>query len=263
MYPAFELFGVTIPSYWLCFLAGISVCSIVALFRRKRFEELQEVDITNSAALLFIGVLIGSRLLYLITILPVIIRNYRILVNDLPLAYEVLSNGMVFYGGMLGALFVLYRYAGKYRIDTKALFDFYAPLFPLFHCFGRIGCFLNGCCHGVVSEKYGIPFHNSISAVNDVPYFPIQLVCSLGNLLIFFTVLLYEKTHHRHGHAMYLYLIVYAPCRFIVEFFRGDAVRGFLLGLSTSQWISIVIIIVFTFQAITSTKRKKSHAASE
>ena len=263
MFPAFELFGITIPSYWVCFLTGISVCGIVALVRRKNFKELQEVDITNSSALLFIGVLIGSRLLYLITILPIIVRSYNLLLNDLSLAYEVLSNGMVFYGGMLGALFVLYRYADKYQIDKKALFDFYAPLFPLFHCFGRIGCFLNGCCHGVVSEKYGIPFHDSISAVNGVPYFPIQLVCSLGNLLLFLAVLLYEKAHHRRGHAMYLYLIIYAPCRFIVEFFRGDTIRGFLLGLSTSQWISILIIVVLAIRATNSRKRVKTQSLSE
>lgn len=251
MYPALELFGKTIPSYWLCSLAGISVCGIVALIRHKSFEELQEVDITNSAALLFIGVLIGSRFLYLITIVPILIRHWQILIHNASIAYEVLSNGMVFYGGMLGALCVLYIYTGKYRLDRKAFFDFYAPLFPLFHCFGRIGCFLNGCCHGVVSERFGIAFHNSTSAVNGVPFFPVQLVGSAGNLLLFFLVLFFEKKHHRQGLAMRFYVVLYAIGRFVLEFLRGDDIRGILFGLSTSQWISIVLLAALVLRAVT------------
>ena len=257
MYPTFDLFGIRIPSYWVCVLAGISVCCIVAFFRHKHFEELQEVDITNSAALLFVGVLIGSRLLYLITISPLIIRNFRVLTSDLHLAYEVLSNGMVFYGGLFGALCALYIYTGKYKLDRKAVFDYFAPLFPLFHSFGRISCFLNGCCHGKVSERYGIAFTNSLSAANWVPYFPIQLVCSLGNLILFFIVLFYEKNHHRQGKAIFMYLTLYAICRFIIEFFRGDDVRGFLFGLSTSQWISIVLLIILSFRAVYSRRLNK------
>ena len=65
MHPTFEILGLSIPAYWLCTMAGVSVCSVTALFRHRRFEELQEVDITNSAALLFIGVLIGSKILYI------------------------------------------------------------------------------------------------------------------------------------------------------------------------------------------------------
>jgi len=254
MFPSFELFGKTIPSNWICMLVGIAVCGAVALFRHKRFEELQEVDITNSAALLFIGVLIGSRLLYLITILPIIVRNYKLLLADRELAFEVLSNGMVFYGGLLGALLVLYRYTGRYRLDRKAFFDYFAPLFPLFHAFGRIGCFLNGCCHGKVSEKYGVAYQNSISAINGVPYFPIQLVCSFGELMLFVVILVYEKKHHRQGLAMRLYLVLYAVGRFVIEFFRGDDIRGFLFGVSTSQWISILILAAIIYRTFITRK---------
>lgn len=243
MHPTFEILGLSIPAYWLCMMTGVSVCSVTAFFRHRRFEELQEVDIINSAALLFIGVVIGSKFLYILTILPIVIRNRQLLLGDLKLAYEVIGGGMVFYGGLIGALVTLRLYVRKYHLDSRSFFDYFAPLFPLFHCFGRIGCFLNGCCHGKVSERFGIAFENSPSALNGVPYFPIQLVCSLGELILFFIVRAYEKKHHRSGKAMVLYLALYAAGRFVIEFFRGDMIRGIWAGLSTSQWISLAILL--------------------
>ena len=256
MYPAFELFGKTIPTYWLCMLIGIAACSIVAFIRRKRFKELQQVDITNLAALLFIGALIGSRLLFLITISPIIVENFDVLIHNKSLAYELLSNGMVFYGGMLGALFVLYRYSRKYELDVKTVVDYFVPLFPLFHCFGRIGCFFTGCCHGIVSENFGICYEHSVVSPNGMPYFPIQLVGSALNILLFIALILFERKHHKQGYSVYAYLGTYAVGRFIIEFFRGDAVRGFFLGVSTSQWISIIILAVLAYKLVRYYRKK-------
>lgn len=243
MFPSVSIFGRAVPTYWLCVLSGILACSIVALARHKDFKELQEVDITNSAALFGVGALIGARFLYLLTITPTLIRYRSILMNDFSLAYEVLSNGMVFYGGLAGALLVLYLYTKKYGLDQKSFFDFFAPLFPLFHAFGRIGCFLTGCCHGKPSQRFGIAFTHSASAMNGIPYFPIQLVCTACNIGLFCVVLLYERRHHKSGQAIFLYLLLYAVGRLVVEFFRGDSVRGIIFGLSTSQWISLLLIL--------------------
>ena len=245
MFPSFQLFGRAIPSYWLCSLLGFIVCSFVAFFRQKKFKELQEVDISNSAALMIAGIMIGGRLLYFLTILPLLIRNYQLLLNDHSLAYEILSNGMVFYGGLFGALIVLILYIKKYDLPRNLFFDFYAPLFPLFHAFGRVGCFLTGCCHGQVSYKLGIAYKVSNSAMNGIPYFPIQLLCSLGNLVLCLFVFSFERKHHKQGKSMILYLLLYAVGRFFIEFFRGDSVRGFLFGLSTSQWISLIIVAAY------------------
>ena len=40
------------------------------------------------------------------------------------------------------------------------------------------------------------------------------------------------------------YLLIYSVVRFLDEFLRGDALRGFWGPLSTSQWISLAIFIV-------------------
>ncbi len=200
------------------------------------------MDITNSAALALVGLVVGGRALYLITLLPAVIRNFDYLRTHLSVAWELLSNGMVFYGGLFGVLITLNIYLRKYRLDRAAFFDYAAPMFPLFHAFGRIGCFLTGCCHGVESERFGIAFTNSISSENGVPYFPVQLLCCLCDLFLFFAVLRFEKRHHREGKAILFYLLLYAVGRFFVEFLRGDRIRGIVAGLSTSQWISLALL---------------------
>ena len=243
MYPTVLLFGKDIPSYWLCSLLGILICSIAAKQRHKKFTEFQSVDLTNSAALMGIGALIGSRILYLITILPILIPNYRVLLNDLSLAYEVLSNGMVFYGGLIGALLSLHIYTKHYHLDQCIVFDFFAPLVPLFHSFGRLGCFFTGCCYGKEDHVLGLIFSKSQIAPNDIPLFPIQLLSSFLDFILFLAVLYYESRHHKEGTALPFYLLVYSMGRFILEFFRGDELRGIFCGFSTSQWISIFIFI--------------------
>ncbi len=244
MSPSIELFNKTIPSYWLCSLLGIVICIIVSLFRRKSFSDLEQVDLTNSAALVCVGAIIGARLLYLVTISPILIKNIHVLLSDKSLAYEVLSNGMVFYGGLFGALLSLYIYVRHYRLDVNAFFDFYAPLFPLFHVFGRIGCFMTGCCYGIECQRFGIAYTISAIAPNGVELFPVQLLESSLNIAIFFVVLFFEKKHHLQGKAIWVYLMVYSIARFFIEFLRGDELRGIILGLSTSQWISILVLTV-------------------
>ena len=243
MHPRFDVFGLSIPAYWLCAVIGLAVCSVVALIRHKNFYELQSVDVTNSAALIMVGVICGGRLLSIVTMIPVAIANWNLIVEDPALLLDVFGNGLVFYGGLFGAFTALYLYVRRYSLSLEQFFDFFIPLFPLFHAFGRVGCFLNGCCYGFESETMGIAYTESLSAPNGVPYFPIQLVCAGLNLVLFAFLMWFEKTHHVQGKTFFAYLAVYAPGRFVIEFFRGDAIRGAFLGLSTSQWISLAIIV--------------------
>ena len=243
MYPTVEILQKSIPSYWLCSLLGILICILVSLPRKKSFLRLESVDISNSAALMCVGMIIGARVLYLITISPILIRNLSFLIDNPNVAYEVVSNGMVAYGGIVGALLTLYIYTGYYKLDKNAFFDFYAPMIPLFHSFGRIGCFLTGCCYGIESHRFGVAFHSSTIAPNDIDLFPVQLLCSVLNIVLFVLVFRYEKRHHLEGKAVFFYLLLYSIGRFLVEFLRGDTLRGVYFGLSTSQWISFIVFI--------------------
>jgi len=248
MLPSVSFLGNSIPSYWLCSLLGIIVCLGVALLNRHRFREIDQVDLTNSVALSCIGMVIGARLLYIITISPSLIKNIHTITRDIELAYKILSNGLVFYGGLFGAIASIYLYTKKYQLSASLFFDYYSPLFPLFHAFGRIGCFLTGCCYGKESSHFGIAFHACEIAPNNVPLIPVQLIGSILNLLLFAFLLLFERSHHKKGETIYWYLLFYSIGRFFIEFLRGDVYRGIFLSLSSSQWISILILIALTFR---------------
>lgn len=260
MYPYLTVFGIDIPVYWLCGLAGGACCAVLLIIRHRGFPMLKQVDITNAMALGLVGMLLGARLLYLVTMLPHILANRDYLREHGDLLKDLLFNGMVFYGGLFGFLAAVQIYLKKYRLDTARFWDYIAPCLPLFHAFGRIGCFCSGCCYGFESEKLGLVFAHSIGGPTDRPFFPLQLVGSAGELCLFAAVLLFERKRRGQGKAVPFYLAVYAVGRFIYEFFRGDEIRGIYAGLSLSQWISLALLATLLFRYII--RRRKPAAAA-
>lgn len=107
--------------------------------------------------------------------------------------------------------------------------------------------------HGLCS----ITFRNTPYAPNNVPLFPSQIIESVCNLLIFVLIIFTYKKFIGTYKTVGLYCILYSIVRFTLEFFRGDAIRGFILNISTSQWFSIFLFIVGIFTYIYNTKEKK------
>ena len=242
MFPYLTVFGRDIPVYWLCGLAGGACCAVLLLVRHRSFPDLKQVDVTNAAALGVVGMILGARLLYLLTMLPLLVENREYLREHGDVLKDILLNGMVFYGGLFGFLAAVQIYLKKYRLDRSAFWDYAAPCLPLFHAFGRIGCFCSGCCYGFESERLGLVFVHSIGGPADRPFFPLQLVGSAGEFCLFIAVLLFERAHRGQGKALPFYLTAYAVWRFVCEFFRGDEIRGVYAGLSVSQWISLLLL---------------------
>ena len=81
-------------------------------------------------------------------------------------------------------------------------------------------------------------------APNNIPLFPVQTVEAISNLIIFGILMITYKKYQGTYKTLTLYCILYSILRFILEFFRGDAARGFILNISTSQWISIFLFII-------------------
>ena len=114
------------------------------------------------------------------------------------------------------------------------------PSVALAQGFGRIGCFLSGCCYGRETNcPLSITFRESDFAPNGVPLIPTQIYSSVLDF-IHFALLLYIAKHKKtDGEVAAAYLVCYSIGRFILEFFRGDLIRGSVGVLSTSQFISI------------------------
>lgn len=155
------------------------------------------------------------------------------------------SDGFVVYGGIIGGILAGWIYCKVKKLNFLTYFDLMMPSIALAQGFGRIGCFLAGCCYG--KEAYGrlsVIFTNSDYAPNNIPLIPTQIYSSILDFLHFF-LLLYIARHKRaEGEVAACYLIFYSVGRFILEFFRGDLERGSIGVLSTSQFISIFTGIV-------------------
>ena len=168
------------------------------------------------------------------------------------------ESGIVFYGGLLG-YFLTFWILSKFFLPRRRLGrDIVAATTPLFHAIARIGCYLgrdyndfgeivwHPCCYGIQLPDSAFCSHFWDNRL------PVQLIESAFNFILFAVLLvlfLREKKDERRVRMVYLYLTAYAIFRFIIEFFRGDAVRGGFGALSFSQVISLLILegmLVFT-----------------
>jgi len=140
------------------------------------------------------------------------------------------------------------RLVGRYKLHPWTVADLIAPGIALGHVVGRFGCLLAGCCYGrPTSVPWAITFTNPAAATNvgtplNTPLHPTQLYDAGAELLIMGVLLLTEKRGRPFpGRTFWLYMLLYAISRYIVEIYRGDE-RGMILGVSTSQFVSILIV---------------------
>ncbi|MBR5453048.1 MAG: prolipoprotein diacylglyceryl transferase [Clostridia bacterium] len=261
--------GRSFPMYGImagigAFAAGFLACFLI---RRRKMNDNDMLIVLLFVAL---GVVVGGTTLYAITnirLVPVLfkVKNFEQLVAILSL----LLGGSVFYGGLIGGTLVGVITVKVKKLPLKIYADIIAVIIPLFHAFARVGCFLGGCCYGIES-KFGFTAHGNelVPALNDVSRFPVQLLESTLNLVIFAVLLLlYRKSlsgGYLAGKLIFCYLVMYSVVRFCDEFLRGDAIRGFVFGLSTSQFISIILFAVsVTVFAVTAVRYKGKKQITE
>ena len=248
--------GVPVPVYGIMAALGILACYILLKFTHKYRNGIDTIEYAYTGLWAGLGAFIVSHLffavaqhqkvLYGVTHLTEIFSSMKtllIFLNDI-------FGGMVFYGGLIGACIGGYVYMKKNKLNIAQYTDTAVPCIPLFHAFGRAGCFLAGCCYGVES-KFGIVYHYAVAeSANGVRRFPIQLAEAVENIILCIILFIVLKRAKKipHGALLWIYGMTYPVMRFINEFFRGDyAERGYFGILSTSQWISIVIFGISCF----------------
>ncbi len=244
MYPTITVFGYTVTTYGLMIIAGILAILVYYKINEHRFP-VDAADVQLAMIFGGIGAFIGAKLLYLFTIFPQFLAdltNPALRLSAVLLSY--LTGGFVFYGGVYGALLAAWLYCRHCRIDWWDMAACLIPAVPLFHVFGRIGCFLTGCCYGIENETFGIAFSASEIAPNGVPLLPVQLMEAAVELLLFIILIRMADRPDAGCRMLCVWLIGYGTARFILEFFRGDPYRGFLGVLSTSQIIAILSVLV-------------------
>lgn len=259
MYQYLEIFNRKISTYSIFTLIGILLSGFL-LFKKCKKEN---IDLTNTLEISLISLLgayIFSHILYGITNIDkfMIFITHLNKINNVKLFFDCLYEifgGSVFYGGLLGGILAAFIYCKIKKYDIKTYSDIISIYIPLFHCFGRIGCFFMGCCYGIESNigiLYPIHDNNEIIYKNVIP---VQLIEALCNFIIFIYINnLYNKNHKN---ILQKYLLLYSITRFLLEFLRGDSIRGFILFFSTSQIISLLILIVLCVNYFIKQKNKE------
>lgn len=243
MHPFFTILGHQVSGYALMGIIGFGA-AVLYLFitcRKKQysFEDAIYIDVLG-----MIGAMAGAKILYLITAIPNIVK-YRSLFLKNPWNFisGYLYGGMVFYGGLLGGIAAAYAAARYFRINIVNQYDLFVPVIPLFAGFGRIGCLMEGCCYGKeTSFPFHIVFRHSMIAPNDVALIPTQIYEAAFDFMLFGILCAIGKHKRIVPDMLDIYLISYAAFRFMIEFLRGDTVRG-IYFLSTSQWISLCVAV--------------------
>ena len=243
MHPFIHVFGLKIPSYGLMMAIAFITAIVISYIRAKKAGKNPDTILDLAIAAIIIG--LGSAyLLYIFVTYPLKDIWSSITSGSFAVFKE---GGLVFYGGVIGGALAVIGYLKL--IKKERVWDYAAmivPTIPLAHALGRVGCFLAGCCYGkCVDTPISVIYKDPIGgAPVGVPVFPIQLVEAACNIVVFVILMLYVGKKLKRGSVLFLYMILYGIERFVLEYFRYDEIRGIFLGLSTSQWISIAMVII-------------------
>lgn len=235
---SFSLFGKEIPFYGILFIVGFAVAVVTAIPKARKMK-LPITGLICSGVFAGVGGILGAKLLSVLTSIRYIIE-YKIPFLD------IIQNGFVFYGGLIGGALGLFIFTKAFRAPVLQYFDLFAAGAALGHAFGRIGCLFSGCCYGLpTSGGFYVIYRHAIdpNVPLGVPLLPIQLIESFCLVAIYIVSEIAFYRGKRAGISAAVYALSYATARFILEFFRGDPVRGVWGGLSTSQYISLAIVL--------------------
>ena len=232
MYP--NLFGISgFSMVVMIFLGVIAASTILFIYLAKNGVE--KKTFLDLSIVIIVTVIVGI--------------VFAILVENIYEAIKASINGvsphwtwaMTFYGGLvpgIAAFILMYRF--YYLRNNPPIFKKILVIAPacvaIGHAFGRIGCFLSGCCYGITT---GTSLDVNFPGIG--PHLPTQLI-EMAFLFILGALLLVFAFKHYTNYTAVIYLFAYSIFRFVLEFFRGDE-RGQLVGLSPSQYWCIVLFI--------------------
>ena len=181
----------------------------------------------------------------------------QLLIKD---ANVALTTVTVIPGFCTGVLFMIFAMK-LYHLNIIKWLNILVPYWCFAHGWGRIGCFLGGCCYGKPTESiFGVSF-----PVGSIPFHehgyqnlhPTQIYEAL--ILFFIGLLLLKPNFYRY--RIVLFLVIYGTSRFFIEFLRDD-IRGnidFIYNLSPSQFFSIIYIFLgFLYLSTLFLNNKKS-----
>ncbi|MBQ1820189.1 MAG: prolipoprotein diacylglyceryl transferase [Clostridia bacterium] len=264
----FHIGSFGVPSMGVCVLVGAILAVFLSWLLRKKSALDWNGEVVDAIILAVLLGFVGMKILYWI-VTPNVFKD-AFQSGFFPGVLSLLTEGMVFYGGLIGGIVGIIIVALKKKKNFFEFGDLMAPCFCVAHAFGRIGCLLVGCCYGLAkgeTSQFGLCTYDGACALryaDGTMRLPAPLMEAIFLLLLCgVLVLIYRKEKHV-GTVTGSYLVLYAVWRFIMEIFRGDVEeRGHLGPFFTSQWISILILIAGVVILVLSRRWKKEEPFKE
>ncbi len=248
MHPVLLNLGpITIHTYGFLIALGF----LSAVWLNKRLAVASQINPDRMIDLTFwclISGFVGARILFIITRLSYFLAD--------PVSMlRVWEGGLVFWGGPLVALPVGIYYIKKHKMPLWKTMDVAITGLVIGHAFGRVGCFFAGCCYGKpTGSSWGVVFHSDLvdQHLLGIPLHPTQLYESTALFILLAGLLSVFRRRQFDGQVVLTYFMAYPIIRSIIEIYRGDVIRGFVIQdvLSTSQFISILVFLSAAFALI-------------
>lgn len=226
-------------------LASAYIAAYWWLTREGRREGLDVERLASLGLWAIVGAVLGAKALMIVRALP----EYMATPAEI-FSLSMLTSAGDFYGGFIGALIAsalfFHRHPG---LPFWRAADLCGPAIALGQAIGRIGCLMAGDDYGRPTDlPWAVRFTDADAAriggaPLGVPLHPVQLYESIICLVLFVVLVQLSRRKRFDGEVILAYTLVYAIARFVLEFFRGDADRGFVFGglLSTSQFIAVIL----------------------
>lgn len=223
--------------------------------RRAAHVGLSNDHVWDGAMCLLIGGIVGARVWYLVQYGGRVFAGLG-LRESIQAVFQLQEGGLVLYGGIVGGSILFALYSRAKGVRALLLADVLVPSFFVGLGFGRLGCFLNGCCFGdrcelpwaVQFPQGSVPYEILLSrgvippdAVASLPLHPTQVYSAINAFLIAALLHAYFRYRPRNGSVVALAMATYPITRFVIELLRDDELGQFNTGLTISQWFSILL----------------------
>lgn len=239
MHPVlFDLGSVTIYTYGFCIALGALSGFIYFYTQAKKHYQVTFDQANNLFLLLVTAAVVGGKVF-------LIFEDPQLYLSQPKKLFS--GSGFVFYGSLLTTIPVMLWYFKKIKLPVWGTLDIIGIVTCIVHGFGRMGCFMAGCCYGIPTESFlGVIFTDPACQAEplNVALHPTQLYEATWIGLVCVALIVLKSKKQFDGQVFLVYLMLYAMGRSIIEIFRGDIARGFVIEnyLSNSQFISLLVI---------------------
>ncbi|MBQ7191140.1 MAG: prolipoprotein diacylglyceryl transferase [Kiritimatiellae bacterium] len=248
----FHIGPISIYSYGVCMATGFLLAwTLAGRLCRKNGDDPD--FLSPLITWIMVGSILGARIAY-------VLEHWTVEFQEYPMnVFRLDQGGLMFYGGFIGAALVIFLFSCVTKRKVFGITDLLLAVLPIGHAFGRVGCFLHGCCFGFRTDGvWGVCFPArspawaeqvkagllSMQATSSLPVLPTQLIEAAANLLLFAVLFtLYPRCCARRGVLTGMYLCGYSVIRFFMEYLRGDP-RLPVGPFSIGQAISIGLFLL-------------------